>query len=453
MIDCISFFGLGKLGLPLAALFARSELRTLAIDIDRELVARLRAGQVPYPEPGLDDLLAEAEPRITYASEARGAFGTDASIILVPTPSDAGHPEFSSRHIEQACRDLCAALKARTEWRYHLIVISSTVFPGTVATRIAPLLEQLLGRRAGRDFGIAYVPDFVALGDVVRGFQEPQFLLIGSDDEESHAQAAALFRRIVAPGTPIQHLSIRDAELAKVAANVFLCTKISFGNFLAQLADRLGGADLDSIASALALDPRIGGGFLRAGSPYGGTCLPRDVDAFVALARSVDLDAPLASAVRDVNKAQYDLIERHLLAGNPRCVAVLGLSFKPGTSVTIGSPAFELVRRLAQRSVRVAVYDPAADARESAHAAFGDAITCHESITACVAAADAVLVCNSDPAFRGLAAKVAPDRRIIDPWGCVRGTHPGLVRIGRDQALAASLLASRRRKPSLRAVR
>jgi UDPglucose 6-dehydrogenase len=315
------------------------------------------------------------------------------------------------------------------------------------------LLERLLGRHAGRDFGIAYVPDFVALGDVVRGFQEPQFLLIGSDDEESRAQAAALFRRILAPGTPIQHLSTRGAELAKVAANVFLCTKISFGNFLAQLADRLGGADLDAIASTLALDPRIGSGFLRAGSPYGGTCLPRDVDAFVALARSVDLDAPLTNAVREVNTAQYDLIERHVLASNPRCVAILGLSFKPGTSVTIGSPAFELVRRLTRRSVSVAAYDPAAQARDSARATFGDAITCRDSITECVADAEVVLVCNSDPAFRGLATKVAPDRQIIDPWGCVRGTHPGLVRIGRDHALAASPPASRRRKSQLHAVR
>jgi len=452
VIDCISFFGLGKLGLPLAALFARSGLRTLAIDIDLALVDGLRARNISYAEPGLDELLADAEPSITYASDTRGAADTGASIILVPTPSDAERPEFSSRDVEQACRDLCAALRTRPAWRYHLFIISSTVFPGTISGRIMPLLEQQLGRRAGKDFGIAYVPDFVALGDIVRGFQEPQFLLIGADDEQSQAQSAALFRRLIVPGTPIQHVSIRDAELTKIAANVFLCTKISFGNFLGQLADRLGGADLDAIASTLGLDPRIGSGFLRAGGPYGGTCLPRDVDAFVALAQSVGLDAPLTRATREVNAAQYDLIERHVLASEPRCVAILGLSFKPGTSVTTGSPAFELARRLAQRQIRVLAYDPAARARDSAHATFGAALTCHDSITACLVGADVVLVCNSDPAFRGLAAKIARDRRIVDPWGCVRGTHPGLIRIGRN-APKDSPGAPLRRKPALRAVR
>ncbi len=431
MIERLSFFGLGKLGLPLAALFARSGLRTFAIDIDTTLVEQLRAGATPLVEPGLDELLAEAAPAITYTTDAHATANTDASIILVATPSDASHPKFSSTHVENASQALCAVLRARTVWHYHLVVISSTLSPGTMSARIVPIFEEGLGRRAGKDFGIAYVPDFVAVGEVVGGFQHPPFLLVGSDDHIAGAHAATLYRRIVAPETPIRFLSLRDAELAKIALNVFLCMKISFGSFLAQLGDRLGGADLDAIASTLSLDPRIGAGLLRGGVPYGGVCLPRDIDAILHFARSVGLDAPLARAAAEVNTAQYDLIERHILAGGPRCVAVLGLSFKPGTPVTIGSPAFELVRRLRSHSIRVVAFDPIARARAAARMTFGPAITYCDTLTESLGGADTILICNPDPSFAGLAADAPADRRIVDPWGCVRGPHPGLVQPGR----------------------
>jgi UDPglucose 6-dehydrogenase len=427
----LSFFGLGKLGLPLALLFARNGLRTIAVDIDTALVEQLRAGAVPMVEPGLDELIAEAAPAITYTTDARAAADTDASIILVPTPSNSTQPALSSTYVKDVCRELGAVLRARPRWRYHLVIISSTLMPGTMSTRIVPLLEDESGRRVGEDFGVAYVPEFVALGDVISGFQRPPFLLIGSDDAASGERAAALYRRIVTPETPVRFLSTRDAELAKIALNFFLCIKISFGNSLAQLGDRLGGCDLDGIANTLALDPRIGAGLLRGGGPYGGACLPRDIDAILHLAKSVGLDAPLVRASAEVNAAQYDLIERQVLACAPRRVTVLGLSFKPGTPVTVGSPAFELVRRLQRRSIQVVVFDPIPDAREAARAAFGPAIRCCNTLAESSAQADVILVCNPDPSFATLAADVPADVRIVDPWGCVRDAHPGLVRPGR----------------------
>lgn len=436
----LAFFGLGRLGLPLAALFARSGLRTVAVDVDAVLIERLRAGEIPGVEAGLQELIVEAAPAITYVTDARAAADADLSIILVPTPSDSSHPEFSSAYVEQACRELCAVLRARSPWRDHLVIISSTLLPGTMAGRIIPLLEAELGRRAGEDFGIAYVPEFVALGDVVSGFQHPPFLLIGSDDAATGARAAALYRRIVAPETPFRFLSVRDAELAKVALNAFLCMKISFGNSLAQLGDHLGGADLDEIANTLSLDPRIGEGLLRGGGPYGGTCLPRDIDAFLHLANSVGIDVPLARASAKVNAAQYDLIERRLLACEPRCVAVLGLSFKTGTPVTIGSPAFEFVRRLRRRSIEVIAFDPTANARDAARAAFGPAITCCDTLAESLARADVILICNPDPSFAALAAEVPANRHIVDPWGCVRDPHAGLIRPGRIPNCAQSSL-------------
>ena len=432
-IERISFFGLGKLGLPLAALFARSGLRAVGIDINAELVEKLRGGRVPIAEPGLDEILNEAAPFITYTTDVREAANTDASIILVETASDGTNPGYSTTRVENACLDLCAALRARSVWRYHLIIIASTLLPGSIST-IVSNLEEAIGRSAGRDFGVAYVPEFVALGKVVKGFQHPSFLLIGSDDPRAAAHTAALYRRIVAPETPVRIQSFSDAELTKIALNMFLCMKISFGNFLAQLCEHLGGADLDAIADTLSLDSRVGVGLLRGGTPYGGPCLPHDTEAFVHLAQLAGLDAPLATATAEVNAAQFDLIERCVLAGSPRCVAVLGLSLKPGTPATDGSPAFEFVRRLLSKSIQVVAFDPLENARAVAEATFGLSISCLNSLAECVDAADAILICNPDPCFSGLATKVPPDRRIVDPWGFVRGTHPGLVQPGRGKS-------------------
>jgi len=427
----LSFFGLGKLGLPLAALFARNGVPTIGIDTNAALIARLKAAETPYVEPGLAELLEEAAPSITYTTDAQAAAATDATIILVPTPSTPSAPEFSIEYVVTACNALAAALKTRPSPRYHLIVIASTVMPGTVADRITPLLEQALGQRAGPDFGVAYVPDFVALGQVVWGLPRPSYLLVGSDDPSAAAHATRLYQRMVASQTPVRVLSTRDAEIAKIAHNVFLCMKISFGNFLAQLSDRLGGMDLDAIADTLALDKRIGSGLLRAGWPYGGPCLPRDTVAFTQLTRSLGLEAPIADATDAVNAAQYDLIEHYLLASKPRLVAILGLSFKPGTPVTIASPSFEFIARLQGRSVRVAAYDPAAEAREQARATFGPAINCYDTLAETWKAADAVLICNPDRSFTGLGRLIPPDRTIVDPWGCVEDPHPRLVRPGR----------------------
>ncbi len=438
LTDGLAFFGLGRLGLTLAALFARSGMKTVGIDANPALIEQLQSGVVPLVEPGLDALLAEAAGAMTYTSDPAGAADADASIILVATPSDSSRPAYSSSDVEQACRDLCQVLRARVRWRYHLIIIASTLWPGTMSSTIVPLLEAQLGRRAGADFGVVYVPEFVALGDLMCGFEQPAFLLIGTDDDAAGARAAALFQRIVVAGTPVRFLKSRDAELLKVVLNVFTCMKVSFANWLGQLGDRLGGVDIDAVVDTLSLHPRVGVGYLRAGTPYAGTCLPRDVDAVLHLAKSAGLGAPLVDATAEINAAQFDLIVHDLLSGEPRSVAILGLSFKPGTSVTVGSPAFEFARRLLDRSVRVIAFDPIAMARETARTAFGPSLDVYETLDEAIAGADTILVCNPDPDFAGLAARVPAERRIVDPWGWVFGCHPGLVRPGRTRRGVAS---------------
>jgi UDPglucose 6-dehydrogenase len=298
-------------------------------------------------------------------------------------------------------------------------------------SRIVATLERATGRQAGRDFGLVYIPDFVALGDVVRGFREPPFVIVGSDHADAAELAVELFRRIVLPSTPIRTLKLYDAELLKLAYNAFLCMKISFANFLSQLGDRRGGVGLDDITEALALDPKIGNGCLRSGAPFGGVCFPRDIDAFQQLARSEGLDAPLVSATATVNGAQLDLIERKILDGTPKCVALLGLSFKSGTPVTTASMAVELVRRLERHPIHIVAHDPLLQARESIQNAFRGKVTCYDTVARCITDADTLLICYPDPAYGDLSTLASAQTRIIDPWGYLRTPHPGLVRIGR----------------------
>jgi UDPglucose 6-dehydrogenase len=431
-VERLAFFGLGRLGLTLAALFARSGITTVGIDANPALIQQLQSGAEPLVEPGLGALLAEAARTLTYASDPAAAADADASIILVATPSDSVEPAYSSSDVVKACTDLCHVLRSRATWRYHLIVICSTLWPGTISSTIVPLLEEQLSRRAGADFGIVYVPEFVALGDLMHGFEQPAFLVIGTDDDAAGVGAAALFQRITDAATPVRFLKTRDAELLKVALNVFTCMKVSFANWLGQLGDRLGGIDVDAVTDTLSLHPRVGAGYVRAGAPYAGTCLPRDVDAVLHLAASVGLRAPLVDATAAINAAQFDVIERDVLVGGTRCVAILGLSFKPGTSVTVGSPALEFARRFLDRSVRVVAFDPIGMARESARAWFGGSVDVCETLDEALGGADTILVCNPDPSFTGLASLAPADRRIVDPWGCVIGAHPGLVRPGRN---------------------
>jgi UDPglucose 6-dehydrogenase len=446
----LSFFGLGKLGLPLAAMFASNGVRTVGIDTNARLVARLEAGDIPYAEPGLAELLEAARPGLTFTNDASHAADTEASIILVPTPSTPDAPDLSIAYVLKACEDLASVLRSRPQARYHLIVVSSTVGPGAIADRITPALEDFLGQRAGPDFGVAYVPDFVALGEVVGGFRHPSLLAVGSDDDGAAALTVELYRRIVAPGTPIRVLSSRDAEITKMAHNVFLAMKVSFANFLAQLGERLGSINVDAITEALALEPKIGRGYLSPGSPYGGPCWPRDTMAFLHLASSLGLEASFVQATERINRAQFDFIENCVLSARPQRLAVLGLSFKAGTPVTIASPAFELIGRLTKHALDIFAYDPAPEARELARETFGAKITCCESMAEAVAAADCILVCNPDPTFSSLAEQIAPNRKIIDPWGLIQEFHPGLIQPGRAalDARASSKDEGRERKPA-----
>ena len=181
--------------------------------------------------------------------------------------------------------------------------------PGSIVDEFIPLIERETGFSYPEDFGICYVPDFVALGSVLRDFQNPDFLLVGSNDKRSYEVARTLYSHVVSAQVPVRNLSIEEAEIAKVSLNAYICTKISFANFLGQVAEHFTNVDVDNITSTLGLDRRIGSRYFKAGAPFGGTCFPRDTWAFKRMANSVGLVAGQIESSNEINQSLF----HHLL--------------------------------------------------------------------------------------------------------------------------------------------
>jgi UDPglucose 6-dehydrogenase len=429
----IRFFGLGKLGLPLAALFASNGNRVIGIDNDALLIDALRTKKFASSEPELAALIATAGEDISFY-EANETEKCDAAIIQVPTPSSSDAREFSTVYVEQATRSACRAAELHLRpGEAHLVIIASTLMPGAMEQVVEPIVRQFSERSQGRIL-LAYVPDLVAIGDVIRGFRRPPALLIGANDPQAEHAAADLYGTIVDPDVPTVTTNIREAELAKVAWNFFLCMKIEYANMIARMADEWGGMDADRILGCIGRDERIGSRFLKPGMPFGGPCFPRDVDAMMALCRRQKHDAGLAESVRRGNQLHAEHIVEALCQNNPKRVAVLGLSFKAGTIVTTDSPSFMIIARLLERGVEVVAFDRYREAIEGFSAMhWNGPVELAKDLEDACARADAILVAVDDEQFASVGQRAASDACIVDPWGRVKGPHPGLVRVGRHQ--------------------
>jgi UDPglucose 6-dehydrogenase len=361
MVKKVSIVGLGKLGLPLAVCLAYRGLHVLGVDIDEEKIEQLSAGQTDSQEPGLQEYLNNCIERLEFTTDiGRAIEETALTFVLVGTPSDK-EGRFSNQYVVYALHELAKALK-KSDKTYHTFIVGSTVMPGAAADYLIPVIEDACG---AAEFGYAYVPELVALGDCINGFLNPDFVVIGADDQRSEDIAAWVYGKL-APEAPKLTLSIAEAEIFKVALNFILTMKISFANTLAGICERFKGANVDNISWAIGHDSRISPKFLKGGLAFGGFCFPRDVEAYEVLEREIRLfrDRYLSSAVWDTNAAMDDrlldkVLEMAYKLPSPS-VSILGQAFKPGTAETEASPAVFLSERLQNSGVSVVVHDPMA---------------------------------------------------------------------------------------------
>jgi UDPglucose 6-dehydrogenase len=356
----ISVVGLGKLGAPLSAVFASKGFRVIGVDLNSGFVDALNTGRAPVDEPRLQDLIDANRERLRATTDmAEAVLATEATFVIVPTPSDATG-RFSNAAVLDAMRAIGAALRRKDS--YHVVVVTSTVMPGSTGGELRQALEQSSGRRVGPDLGLCYNPEFIALGSVVRDMLHPDMILIGESDAKAGDLLESLYAQSCSNKPVIRRMNFINAELTKISVNTFVTTKISYANMLADICDRLPGADVDVVTQAVGTDSRIGTKYLKGAVGYGGPCFPRDNVAFSALARAIGARAELAEATDTMNRYQVErvlgAVDARLTDSGP--VGVLGLSYKPDTAVVEESQGLALAERLLDLGRRVMIYDPLA---------------------------------------------------------------------------------------------
>jgi UDPglucose 6-dehydrogenase len=414
----LSIIGLGKLGSPMAAVMVHKGHSVVGVDVNPAYVAAIQNGLPPVNEPDLAAMIQANRERLTATEDTHAAvLGTDATFIMVPTPSESDGG-FSMKYVLSAAEKIGAALREKADW--HLVVLSSTVMPGCTGGELLPALEAHSGKKCGRDFGLCYNPEFIALGSVIRDMLKPDMILIGESDPRSGELLERLYRGVCDSNPRIQRMNYVNAELTKLSVNTFVTTKISYANMLAQVCERLPGADADVVTSAIGCDSRIGVKYLKGALGYGGPCFPRDNVAFSALARATGAPALLAEATDQLNRRQVprlaEIIRSRLPEGG--VVGILGLSYKPHTEVVEESQGLDLARHLSSSGVKVVVYDPAA--MENAKRELGNAVACAASAAACARQADVLVITTAWPEFKNLTpADLKPGARrpaIVDCW-------------------------------------
>jgi UDPglucose 6-dehydrogenase len=432
----IAVVGLGKLGAPLAAVLASKGNEVLGIDVNPEAVRLLNEGRAPVDEPGLHDLVSASHERLSATTDLGAAAGAEVSILLVPTPSDE-RGAFSNEHVLSAVDEIGRGLAARDD--YHVVVVASTVMPGSCDTQIRLALESASGRRLGETLGLCYSPEFIALGSVIRDMLEPDMVLIGESDARAGKVVEDLYGGVVENDPPFRRMSLVNAELTKIAVNTYVTMKISYANALADMSERLPGADVEVVTDALGLDTRIGSRYLRGGLAYGGPCFPRDNKAFGVLARDLGAEPLLAEATDAVNVAQTDrlarVVQSRLEPGS--AVGILGLAYKPDTAVVEESPGVALATHLANAGYEVRVYDPAAT-EAGLHVLGGLAQGC-ESAAELLSQSDVTVITTPWPEFAELPLEsLDRDGRrtvVIDCWRLlperVSNGSVEIVRLGR----------------------
>ena len=413
----VSVIGLGKLGSPMVAVFARRGHHVVGVDVNPKYVEAIDSGRAPVFEPGLDQMLSDNKERIRATADLGEAIRTtDITFVVVATPSDE-EGGFSLRYVLPACESIGRELANKDG--YHLIVLTSTVLPGACEAEIRPALERASGKRCGRDFGLCYSPEFIALGSVLKDLVNPDFFLVGEDDERAGSILEEFYSTIAENGAPSARMNLVNAEIAKLSVNTFVTTKISFANMISGICERVPGADVDVVTAALGRDKRIGSRYLKGALGYGGPCFPRDNVALTHLAERLGAPAELAAATDAINRDQVphlaELIRARLEEGGK--VAVLGLSYKPDTDVIDESQGVQLAQRLADAGLDVHVYDPAAmtNARRTL-----SAVTFSDSVEAATSGAGVIVVTTPWSDFSQL--RVARDdglpgkRVVIDCW-------------------------------------
>jgi UDPglucose 6-dehydrogenase len=354
----LSIIGTGYVGLVTGACFTKLGHTITCVDIDPEKVRKINNGVSPIYEEGLDGLLLTYKDKITATIDYQTALmNTDITFICVGTPS-MKNDTIDLSYLKEATKQIATILKNKNSW--HLVVVKSTVLPGTTHNIVLPLLEQYSGKKVGIDIGLAMNPEFLKEGVAIKDFLEPDRIVIGFNDERSRIALRELYKNF---SCPIIETSLSAAEMIKYASNAFLATKISFINEIGNLCKKLG-IDTYDVATGMGFDKRIGRPFLDSGIGWGGSCFPKDVDALIAWAKEIKEHARIIESAKAVNTDQplrlVEILKKHIPKLKGKTIGILGLAFKPNTDDIRDSRAIPIIKELLRNGAHIKAYDPQA---------------------------------------------------------------------------------------------
>ncbi|HKP86870.1 MAG TPA: UDP-glucose/GDP-mannose dehydrogenase family protein [Blastocatellia bacterium] len=351
----LSIFGLGYVGCVSAACFAKEGHDVIGVDVNQVKVDIINGGRSPIVEPGLEELIEKAvkEGRLRATTDCKEAVHqSDMSLVCVGTPSNR-NGSLDLSHVKRVCMQIGEAIESKA--RYHVVVIRSTMLPGTIEETVTPTLEVYSGKRAGRDFGVATNPEFLREGSSINDFGNPPFTLIGADDEDAAGPLRRLYSDIRAP---LISLGIKEAEMVKYACNCFHALKVTFANEIGNICEALG-VNSAQVMDAFCKDTKLNLSpyYLKPGFAFGGSCLPKDLRAITYKAKEVDVDALMLNSILASNRLQVARAADMVLQTGRKKVGVLGLSFKSGTDDLRESPMVSLVEMLIGKGLQIAIYD------------------------------------------------------------------------------------------------
>lgn len=417
-LPALSVVGLGKLGAPFAAVMAAKGFKVMGVDKNEKFVRALNAGHAPVEEPLLQAFISKARRNLTATRDMQQAvLASSISFIIVPTPSGPDGM-FSNAFVLDAVTNIAKILRQKKT--RHIIVVTSTVMPGSSDSVMRAAIEKASGRKVGVDVGYCYNPEFIALGSVIHDMLHPDFILIGESDERSGKAVANVYKEVCGATVPLQRMALVNAEITKIAINTFVTTKISYANMLADICERLPGADIDVVSCAVGSDSRVGRKYLKGATAYGGPCFPRDNIALSRLARKLGAKADVPIATDKINNYQTERLVKLIAKHVPRKahIGIAGMAYKPDTPVVERSASVALAAALLKKRFKVSITDPRA--AKNAKDALRGKVTVAADIKTLAGRVDLLVVATTAPEYQGLTPSALRGRKkpliILDCW-------------------------------------
>ncbi len=427
----ISVFGLGYVGAVTCGCLAKQGNRIIGVDVSRVKVDMINSGHSPVIEPDIEELIAQGVQkgclRATQDSDD-AILNSDVTFISVGTPSQQ-NGSIDLRYTKMVCEQIGTALKKKPS--YHVIVARSTMLPGSMRNVVIPALERFSGKKVGSHFGVCFNPEFLREGTSVEDFFNPPKTVIGADEERPATILREIYKEL--PGETFV-TSIEVSEMVKYADNNFHAVKVTFANEIGAICKGLG-IDSHQVMDIFCRDKKlnISPYYLRPGFAFGGSCLPKDVNALLYQSKVMDLEVPLLRSLLESNEEQIDRVVSRIVSFDRKNIGFLGFSFKAGTDDLRGSPMVTLVEMLLGKGYKVSLYDKNVNTARllGANQSYIEQHIPHIAALMCsspadvVAQSDLIVVGNKAEEFSDVVESIPSDKIIVDLVRVKEGKRSG----------------------------